>query len=41
MICSIIEKVDVWSPAGCSPRKTCKARGIYTSKSSFVACFGV
>jgi len=24
-----------------SPRKTCKTRGIGTSKSLFVACFGV
>jgi len=27
--------------AECSPRKTSKTRGIYTSESSFVACFGV
>jgi len=37
MICSIIKTVAVWSPAKCSPRKTCKTRGIDTSESSIVA----
>jgi len=41
MICSIIKKVAVLSPAECSLWKTCKTRGIGTSESSFVACFGV
>jgi len=35
----LFKKVAVLSPAECSPRKTCKTRGIHASESSFVACF--
>jgi len=41
MMCSIIKKIAVSSPADYSPRKTCKTRGIDTSESSFAACIGV